>query len=101
MTANASVVVQQASNVLMLPNSAITRLGSLSFVNVLGKDGKTQTRQQIQTGAVGDQGTEIVSGLSPGDKVVLPQLKAPTGTAGGRGLGGGGGGGTVRIGGGG
>lgn len=103
MTANASVVVQQASNVLMLPNSAITRLGSLSFVNVLGKDGKTQTRQQIQTGAVGDQSTEIVSGLSAGDKVVLPQLKAPTSAGGARGLGGGGGGGggTVRIGGGG
>ena len=101
MTANASVVVQQASNVLMLPNSAITRLGSLSFVNVLGKDGKTQTRQQIQTGATGDQSTEIVSGLSAGDRVVLPQLKAPTGAAGGRGFGGGGGGGTVRIGGGG
>jgi HlyD family secretion protein len=102
MTANASVVVQQASNVLMLPNSAITRLGGLSFVNVLSKDGKTQTRQQVQTGAVGDQSTEIVSGLSAGDKVVLPQLKAPTTTGGGRGLGGGGGGGgTVRIGGGG
>lgn len=102
MTANASVVVQQASNVLMLPNSAITRLGGLSFVNVLSKDGKTQTRQPVQTGAVGDQSTEIVSGLNAGDKVVLPQLKAPTTTGGGRGLGGGGGGGgTVRIGGGG
>ena len=101
MTANASVVVQQASNVLMLPNSAITRLGGLSFVNVLSKDGKTQTRQQVQTGALGDQSTEIVSGLSAGDKVVLPQLKAPTTAGGGRGLGGGGGGGTVRIGGGG
>ena len=101
MTANASVVVQQATNVLMLPNSAITRLGSVSFVNVLGKDGKTQTRQQIQTGATGDQSTEIVSGLSAGDRVVLPQLKAPTGAAGGRGFGGGGSGGTVRIGGGG
>ena len=98
MTANASVVVQQASNVLMLPNSAITHLGNLAFVNLLGRDGKTQTRQQVQLGATGDQSSEIVSGLNEGDKVVLPQLKAPTG-AGARGLGGGGGG--VRIGGGG
>src|SRR5262249_58888246 len=80
---------------------ANTMLGSVMFVNVLGKDGKTQTRQQIQTGATGDQSTEIVSGLSAGDRVVMPQLKAPTGAAGGRGFGGGGGGGTVRIGGGG
>ena len=98
MTANASVVVQQASNVLMLPNSAITHLGNLAFVNLLGRDGKTQTRQQVQLGATGDQSSEIVSGLNEGDKVVLPQLKAPAG-AGARGLGGGGGG--VRIGGGG
>ena len=98
MTANASVVVQQASNVLMLPNSAITHLGNLAFVNLLGRDGKTQTRQQVQLGAAGEQSSEIVSGLNEGDKVVLPQLKAPTG-AGARGLGGGGGG--VRIGGGG
>src|SRR5437868_3853649 len=44
MTANASVVVSQASDVLAVPNSAITRLGGQSYVTVLSRDGKTQTR---------------------------------------------------------
>jgi len=101
MTANASVVVQQAQNVMVLPNSVITRTGGVAFVTLLGKDGKAQTRQRVQTGAVGDTMTEITSGLNLGDRVVRPQLRTTTGgasgAAGGRGLGGGGGG--VRIGG--
>jgi multidrug efflux pump subunit AcrA (membrane-fusion protein) len=107
MTANASVVVSQASNVLMVPNSAITHIGTAAYVTVLGSDGK-RTRIPIQTGTVGDNTTEIASGLVQGEKVVLPQLTTPssTGTTGaGRGLGGGGvlggggGGGGGRLGG--
>ncbi len=88
MTANASVVVSQAANVLAVSNSAITRIGGNAFVTVLEKDGKTQ-RVPIHTGVVGDTQTEIVSGLQAGQKIVLPQLRLPTGT------------GTVRPGGGG
>lgn len=102
MTANANVVVQQAQNVLTLPNSVITRIAGAAFVTLLGKDGKTQTRQPVQTGAVGDTSTEVVAGLNLGDRVVRPQLKTTTGSsATGAGRGSlGTGGGTVRIGGG-
>jgi HlyD family secretion protein len=107
MTANANVVVNQASNVLEVPNSAITRLGGQAFVTVLSVDGKTQTRVPVETGTVGDANTEVTSGVSEGQRVVLPQLRLSTGTgaAGGRGTGGGalggggGGGGGVRVGG--
>jgi len=91
-TANASVTVQAATNVLTVPNSVITRIGATAFVTLLGRDGKTQTRQVVQTGAVGDTSTEITGGLNTGDRVVRPQLR--TGTAagaagtGGRGAGG-------------
>jgi HlyD family secretion protein len=102
MTANASVVVSQASDVLAVPNSAITRLGGQSYVTVLSRDGKSQTRVTVETGTVGDTSTEITSGLNPGDRVVLPQLRLPTQTpaGGGRGVlgGGGGGGGGGRVG---
>src|SRR5207237_5407321 len=47
MTANASVVVQQVSNVLTLPNSAITRLGGTSYVMLQGRDGRV-TRQPVE-----------------------------------------------------
>jgi HlyD family secretion protein len=107
MTANANVVVNQASNVLEVPNSAITRLGGQAFVTALSVDGKTQTRVPVETGTVGDANTEVTSGVSEGQRVVLPQLRLSTGTgaAGGRGTGGGalggggGGGGGVRVGG--
>src|SRR5204862_219397 len=105
MTANANVVVQNQTGVLTLPNSVISRIGTASFVTLLGRDGKTETRQPIQTGAVGDTTTEITGGLNDGDRVVRPQLRTTTGTGGaggagaGRGGFGGGGGGGVRIGG--
>jgi multidrug efflux pump subunit AcrA (membrane-fusion protein) len=104
MTANASVVVQSAANVVTVPNSAIARRGATATVTLLGRDGRTQTRQVVQTGAVGDTVTEITGGLNVGERVVLPQLRTGTaagaGTRGNLGGGGGGGGGGVRIGGG-
>jgi HlyD family secretion protein len=100
MTANATVVVQNAAGVLTLPNSVITRIGNAAFVTLLSRDGKTQTRQAIQTGTVGDTTTEITGGLNAGDRVVRPQLRTGTGAAGaagGRAGGAGGlGGGAVR-----
>jgi HlyD family secretion protein len=100
MTANASVVVSQVSDVLAVPNSAITRIGGQAYVTLLSRDGKTQTRGAVQTGTVGDTTTEITSGLNPGDRVVLPQLRLPTQTGAGRGVLGGGGGGGASGGGG-
>jgi HlyD family secretion protein len=78
MTANAQVVVSQAAGVLTLPNSAISRVGGSSFVNLLRPDGRTQARQPVETGTVGDSTTEIVSGLNERDRVVLPQLRTPS-----------------------
>ena len=102
LTTNASIVTSSASNVLTVPNSALTRLGGASFVNVLGRDGK-EVRTRVTTGVVGDSTTEITQGLSAGDKVVLPQLRTTTGTTNRAGAGGGGfgGGGGIRVGGGG
>jgi HlyD family secretion protein len=96
-TANVTVVVAQASNVLVVPNSAITRIGSRAFVTLLQADAK-QLRTPVTLGVTGDTTTEIASGVKEGDRVVLPQLRATT-TVGGRGPGTGGG--AVRIGGGG
>ena len=53
-----------------VPSSAITTVGNLSTVVVL-KDG-TQTTTRVVTGLVGTTYTQIVSGLSAGDVVVIP-----------------------------
>jgi HlyD family secretion protein len=93
MTANATVVVSTASNALVVPNLAITRLGGQAFVNVYQNGQPVQTA--IETGVVGDQYTEVTSGLNDGMQVVIPSLRVPTGT---NSRGGGPGGGTFRVG---
>jgi multidrug efflux pump subunit AcrA (membrane-fusion protein) len=102
MTANATVTVSKASNALTVPNLAITHTGGQAFVTVYA--GGQQVATPIDTGVVGDQYTEVVGGLNDGEQVVLPTVRAATGTGTTRGLGGGfggGGGGGIRVGGGG
>jgi HlyD family secretion protein len=68
-TASVSITVGSKADVLYVPSSAVTKIGPLSTV-VVRKDGGEATTQ-VGTGLVGDNGTEITSGLSEGDVVVL------------------------------
>ncbi len=95
MTSNATVVVSKATNAIVVPNLAITRLGGQAYVNVYVSGKEVQT--MIQTGVVGDQFTEVTGGLNEGAQVVIPTLRV-SGSSGGSRFGNGGG---VRIGGGG
>jgi macrolide-specific efflux system membrane fusion protein len=86
MSASASVIVGQASGVTV-PNGAITGTGSLATVTVT-KNGK-QTQKQVVVGLKGTTRTQIVSGLSAGDQLVvkttLPSLSSTSSTASGTG----------------
>ena len=113
-SAQVSLVMSTAHDVVTVPNSAVTRLGSGStaFVTVL-KNG-TATRTRVTTGAVGTLATQIVSGLTVGQTIVLADRSASLpansststrvfGTGGGGGFAGfggagGAGGGTTRFG---
>jgi HlyD family secretion protein len=86
-TAEASVVTNSTDNVLVVPNSAVIKQGANSYVNVPGPDGKP-VRKQFQPGAVGDDNTQVISGLNEGDQILLPQAGAAGGGNGGRGAGG-------------
>jgi HlyD family secretion protein len=68
-TASVSITVGSKADVLYVPSSAITKIGNLSTVVVRKDDADATT--QVGTGLVGDNGTEITSGLSEGDVVVL------------------------------
>ena len=105
MSATAEIVVSEAEGV-NVPTSAI-KAGSVTVL----RSGK-QVSQPVTTGLAGNSSTIILSGLQPGETVVLPTASAGTGSTrsllGGRGgglggLGGGLGGGAVpfRVGGGG
>ena len=102
MTADVAVITETRSHVLQLPSSAITTNGTLSTVQLL-QNGKTTTTR-IQTGIVGDNSTQITSGVSLGNVVVVPTVAVSAATTttssltggggffgGGGGLGGGGG----------
>jgi hypothetical protein len=112
MSASAAVITGQAQGITV-PNAAVTGTGSTGTVNVL-KNGKTTT-EQVVVGLRGDSRTQIISGVSAGQQLVvtitLPSLStssssgsgsSSTGTLGGSGLGGlAGGAGAARFGGGG
>ncbi len=55
-----------------MTSSAVTTLGTRHTVTVLR--GGQQTVVPVEVGLVGDNGTQILSGLAAGDTVVLPSV---------------------------
>jgi multidrug efflux pump subunit AcrA (membrane-fusion protein) len=90
LTAEAGVLVGDLDNVLVVPNSAVIKQGGRSFVNTPGPDGKP-VQVPFQPGLVGDDNTQVLSGLREGQEIQLPQATV-SGTPGGGGGGRGGGG---------
>jgi HlyD family secretion protein len=88
-TAEAGVLTESKDNVLTVPNNAVIKQGGKSFVSVPGPDG-APVQKQFTPGAVGDDRTEVQSGLNEGDQILLPQAQVQS-TPGGGGGGGGGG----------
>jgi macrolide-specific efflux system membrane fusion protein len=95
-TAVAQVVTGQAQDVLLVPSAAVTTAGGQSTVTVV-RNGQ-QVSTPVEIGLEGDQFTEIRSGLSEGDEVVIATA-ADSGGAGGFPGGGFPGGGGVVVGG--
>jgi trimeric autotransporter adhesin len=108
-TANVDITTGAVSNVLAVPTSAVETLETRSYVLELDKG--ALTRKFIKIGMVGDTYTQVLSGLSAGQSVVLADYAEAVpssntnstnlGTAlgGGGGFGGFGGGGATLFGG--
>jgi HlyD family secretion protein len=72
MTANIDILTEQKNNVLALPGRVLTRKDNTVFVQIL--EGAVVRDVSIQTGIRGSDGyVEILSGLSDGQKVVVPK----------------------------
>jgi HlyD family secretion protein len=69
-TAQARVVTNQVEDVLTVPNSAVRKRGDQSSVTVIDADGVEQ-QVRFQAGLVGDDRTQVISGLKEGQQVVL------------------------------
>ncbi|MFI6982785.1 efflux RND transporter periplasmic adaptor subunit [Embleya sp. NPDC050154] len=73
-TANISVVVAQADNALQVPSAAVTGTGATASVRILVNG--AEQRRTVTAGVVGDQTTQIVSGLAEGDEIVIGTVAA-------------------------
>ena len=101
MSATTNVIVKVKDNVLLIPSSAISTVGSTSTVKML-KNGQP-TAVTVEVGDSSDSQTEITSGLSEGDTIVSSTISTATSTSssssspfsGGLRIGGFGGGGTT------
>jgi multidrug efflux pump subunit AcrA (membrane-fusion protein) len=82
-----SIVTGEASDALYVPSTAVTTAGGRSVVTVVGADGK-ETITPVTLGIVGTTDTQIVSGLTQGQNVLLT-LATTSGSTTGRGFGGG------------
>lgn len=80
MTARVSVNVDERNNVVVIPISGIKDTKGQRFVQKIGADGVAQP-VQITTGLGNDQQIEVLSGLSPGDMILLPQGKTASSAA--------------------
>jgi HlyD family secretion protein len=72
MTAEASVIVEQRDDVLTVPNLYIRldRDQNKAFVNIARPDG-TLEEVEVQLGLQGQDSSEVLSGMKPGDVVAI------------------------------
>jgi len=85
LTVIVSIILQERNDVLLVPNQALTRQGMITFVQVLedmeDEEGNPVIEQRlVQTGLSNWQYTEIIEGLTEGEKVVIPQSSSATTT---------------------
>ena len=73
--ASVAIVTNATSAALAVPTSAITTQGSRHTARVL--DGGTVTTKTVEVGAIGATWTEITSGLTAGEEVVLADMNEP------------------------
>ncbi len=71
-----SLPEEERDDVLLIPNSAITTQGGQTYVQVVSPNGTTEERI-IGTGISSWQYTEVTSGLSEGEQVVVPDTTTP------------------------
>ena len=68
MTVNITILISDTPNVLAVPNRLIQSSGRQKFVTILRNNKSVNVN--IETGAVGDNFTEVKSGLNQGDQLI-------------------------------
>lgn len=66
---------------LLVPGSAIARIGQLEFATVVNAEGVSERRLVTTGGFSIDGRVEVLSGLAPGERVFLPEVRPESRTA--------------------
>ena len=80
LTASATVIIDEKSDVLVVPLRAVRRQGRDQVIDVIGLDGKPSPRV-VKTGVQNDQSVEITDGLAEGEQIAVQSTttRAPSG----------------------
>lgn len=70
MTTKAAIITNKLENVLVVPDGAVIKQGTATYVDVIGADGKT-VRTPFTAGPSGFDNTQVVSGLREGQQVLV------------------------------
>ena len=73
MTTRNTITVDMASQVIMVPSIAVFQRDGQPYVQLLHPDGRVEERD-IRTGLSDNMNTRVVSGLAPGDEVILTRM---------------------------
>lgn len=74
MSVTANIITDTKQDVLIVPSSSIKTQGEKSYVEVLNE--KTPEKKNIVTGTSNSTDTEIISGISKGDKVITQTINS-------------------------
>jgi HlyD family secretion protein len=80
LTVRVSIIAEGKEDILLVPNVAITSHGGQSYVRVMSLDG-TIEELPITTGISNGQYTEIISGISEGEEVLVSSMPASASSA--------------------
>ncbi len=69
MAANVDITAQRKDNVLLLPNRAFETVGRRQYVSL--KEGDSTRKVEVETGLSNTTDTEVISGLTEGQTVIL------------------------------
>ncbi|BBH68760.1 RND transporter [Actinoplanes sp. OR16] len=79
-TVTVSVITGNVENAVLINSAAVTTTGNRHVVTVVGTGNQQETRQ-VQVGLEGDDAYQITSGLTAGERVVIPTSTTTSSTS--------------------
>jgi macrolide-specific efflux system membrane fusion protein len=75
MTATVNIIENTKDNILLIPHEAVKRNKTGPYVLVSAAPGENPVERNIETGISDEKNTEVVSGLSETDKILISGAK--------------------------